>query len=180
MVRAAVGELIDLRFDANQGFNMKQAARYVEETKKARIQLIEQPTPKDKIEMLGKITSNVSIPVMADESLLTLRDAFHLAQRNLVDMVNIKLMKVGGISEALHINSVAEAAKLKAMVGCNDESAMGIAAGLHFALAMPNVHFADLDGHIGLVNDPAAGSVIIRDGVLYSSDKPGLGCHFIE
>lgn len=177
-VREAVGKKIQLRFDANQGYTSDQAERFVHEAEAlADIQLIEQPTHRDDTRSLGRVTRRVSVPIMADESLMGLRDVYRLARRQRVDMVNIKLMKVGGIIEARQIHAVAHAADLKVMVGCMDEAQLGIAAGLHFALSSPNVQYADLDGHIGLSDDITEGAVLLKRGVLYPNPRPGFGLH---
>jgi L-alanine-DL-glutamate epimerase-like enolase superfamily enzyme len=174
-VREAVGLDIELRFDANQGYTVQAAVRFARAVGQANVAFLEQPTPKGAPELLGQVSRAVDLPVMADESLTSLQDAFHLTRHSLAALFNVKLMKVGGIAEALAIDALAVATGLGIMVGCMDESALSIAAGLHFALARPGVRYADLDGHLGMQGDPARGGPTLRQGVLFPSDKPGLG-----
>lgn len=174
-LRETLGNDFILRFDANQGYTFEQSVAFIESVKSAKLEIIEQPTCQEKDARLGKVTQAVSVPVMADESIRTLKDAFRMASNDRIDMINIKLMKMGGIFESLHINSVAKAAGLEVMVGCLDESALGISAGLHFALSRANIEFADLDGHLDLGNDPFSGLFHLKGGILTPSEKPGLG-----
>lgn len=112
---------------------------------------------------------------MADESLKKLSDSFDLTSRKAVDYLNIKLMKVGGITPALQINSSARSASVRCMMGCMDECSLGIAAGLHVALARPNISHADLDSWLDIEDDPFFGMVTLDNGYLRPTDLPGLG-----
>lgn len=174
-IRELVGPNIKIRFDANQGYSLEDSLKFMKETKSADVELLEQPTHRDKLDLLKQVTLKASIPVMADESLLSLSDVFQLSTEACSDLINIKLMKTGGIMEAMHINSVARAAGIRVMVGCMDESALGIAAALHFSLSRPNVEYADLDGHLDIVDDPFDGMIRIEEGIIYPPEPPGLG-----
>jgi L-alanine-DL-glutamate epimerase-like enolase superfamily enzyme len=74
------------------------------------------------------------------------------------------------------VDSIARAAKLTTMVGCINEPALLIAAGLGLALSSPNVRYGDLDGHFDLLDDPTVPGFAFQDGWLVAHDVPGLGC----
>ena len=164
-----------LRFDGNQGYDLETTKHFIKSTKAVEIEILEQPTAMKNESIMGIISENYAIPLMADESLKSLKDAFRLTSNGYSDMINIKIIKVGGLLAASHINSVAKAANNEVMIGCLDECALGISAGLHFALSRPNVEFADLDGHLDIVDDPFKNLFELKNGYLYPNEKVGIG-----
>ncbi len=175
LMRDLIGDSLALTFDANQGYSLIESAHFIRNTKSANLELIEQPTSPELTSQWHLLRQEGNVPIMADESLKKLSDSFSLTSRQAVDFLNVKLMKVGGITPALQINSSARSADVRCMMGCMDESSLGIAAGLHVALARPNFSHADLDSWLDMEDDPFAGLVILNDGYLYPRQTPGLG-----
>jgi L-alanine-DL-glutamate epimerase-like enolase superfamily enzyme len=174
-LRDALGPSMTLRADANQGYGESDAARFLVVAADCGVELLEQPVAAQDRDALARLTRLGSVPIMADEALLDARDAEGLIAARAASLFNVKLMKCGGIGPGLAIARRAADAGLGVMVGCNDESRIAIAAGLHFALAAPACDRADLDGHLDLQDDVARGGVRLRDGVLERLDEPGLG-----
>jgi len=114
--------------------------------------------------------------IAADESLVSPRDALNLAQKPIAaGIFNIKLMKCAGITKARDIAVIAENADIELMWGCNDESIISIAAGLHTAFSCINTKYIDLDGSLDLATDVAKGGFIIKEGMMSVNGQPGLG-----
>jgi len=174
-IRAAVGADIALRVDANQGYGVQQALEFIRAVERCRIEFIEQPTPAKNLADLKRVRGLSKIPLMADESALSANEVLHLAANEIVDMVNLKLMKTGGMTGTMQAVAVAATGKLPVMLGCNDESRISIAAAVHLACALPGVQYADLDGSFDIVDDVATGGFELKDGYIIPSDKPGLG-----
>jgi L-alanine-DL-glutamate epimerase-like enolase superfamily enzyme len=175
-LRELLGPGVLIRADGNQGYTEEQARSFLGALPPDDLELLEQPTSAADPEALGRLARDFDVPIMADEAVLDEEDARLLVAEQRVDLLNIKLMKCGGVRAALRIGRIVERAGLGAMIGCNDESRIGIAAGLHAALAAPGVELADLDGHLDLLDDVARGGVRIEDGyILPEADAPGLG-----
>jgi len=175
-LREEFGKKIVLRIDANQGYTVEQTIDFYHKTLQLDIELIEQPLAARAIEEMRKLPGSIKEKIAADESLLTPEDALTLlAPSRAAGIFNIKLMKCGGISQALKIADIATAAGIDLFWGCNDESIISIAAALHTAFACPQTRYIDLDGSFDLSSDIVTGGFKLSGGVMSCLDEPGLG-----
>ncbi len=171
---------VRIRVDANQGFSPKAAVRFIRKIKEFNVEFVEQPVPAWDLDGLKYVREHSEIPIIADESVHSARDALTVVKYNAVDGINIKLMKCGGISEAIKIVHIAESAGIPCMVGCMLESRISLTAAAHLALAFKNIKYVDLDSYLFLKDDPVTGGMEIVDGMIRLPDKPGLGVEVKE
>lgn len=164
-----------LWLDPDGGYTVKQAIDVTRALADA-IEMIEEPTTPGDLVSLGEVTHNSPVPVMADQSARGPASVLELAARRLAHGVSVKVACCGGLRCAAQTDAIARAARLVTMVGCLIEPALLISAGLSFALGSPNVHYADLDGHLDLLDDPSIPGFQLKDGWLIASGEPGLGC----
>jgi len=164
-----------LRLDADQGYTVRQALD-VAKALHGEIEMLEQPTPAGDLSALEAVTRNSETPILADESVSGPPAALAIASRRAAHGLSVKLATCGGIQCAHHVDAIARAAGLATMIGCINEPALLIAAGLGLALSSPNVRYADLDGHLDLLGDPTQPGFSLDQGYLVARDVPGLGC----
>lgn len=176
-IRAAVGDSIQLRLDINQGWrDAETALSVIRRLDGFNVEWIEQPVLAADLPGLTAVAAATDIPIMADESCHTAADALKIVCLGAADMLNIKLMKCGGMSEARKLLAVAEAAGLPCILGSMGESSIGSAAGLHFAAAHPSIVACEVIGPLFITNDPAAGYQIEPSTFQAQvSTAPGLG-----
>ena len=181
-VRQAIGNDTRIRIDANQGWEPKQAVRLLNQMqeKGLDIEFVEQPVKAHDIDGLRYVTERSYVPVLADESVFSPEDAVRIMQTRAADLVNIKLMKCGGLYNALKIVSAAEVYGVECMIGCMLEAKISVNAAVHLACAKKIITKIDLDGPVLCSEDPILGGAVFDEQRITVSDEPGLGIKGVE
>lgn len=176
-IRQAVGPHIKLRVDANQGWTAQQSVTIIKamEDKGLDIELVEQPVPALDVDGLKLVTSQVDTPILADEAVFSPRDAANIIATHAADYINIKLMKTGGIWNALKICEMAKQNGVKCMIGCMLESQVSVAAAAHLCAGQEVITMADLDGPSLCATPPMPGGPRFEEAVISMTSDPGVG-----
>ena len=160
---------IAIRVDANGGWSLDEAKLMMKWLAERDAEYIEQPLVEGDEDKLKFLFEGRALPIFIDESCRFAEDVANNYQY--VDGVNLKLMKCGGITEALKILNVAKSHGLKTMIGCMSESSVSISAA---ASITGIIDYVDLDSHYNLNPDPSEGTSMI-DGVTMINSLPGHG-----
>ena len=181
-VRNAAGGKTRIRIDANQGWEPKQAVRLLNQMqeKGLDIEFVEQPVKARDFAGMKYVTERSYVPVLADESVFSPEDALTIMQMGAADLVNIKLMKCGGLYNALKIVSAAEVYGVECMIGCMLEAKVSVNAAVHLACAKKIITKIDLDGPVLCSEDPVLGGAVFEEQLITVSDEPGLGIKGVE
>jgi L-alanine-DL-glutamate epimerase-like enolase superfamily enzyme len=182
-VREALGPEVSLRLDANGGWTYARAAEVLDAVEPLGIAAVEQPLPRGPAHEYARLREATSVPLMADESLVTVDDAEALIAEEAVDFFNVRVSKCGGLARSLAIARLATAAGVGVQVGSQvGETAILAAAGRHLAAALDDVAFAEGSfGTLLLTEDVSVESVKFgHRGEAPVLTGPGLGIRVVE
>ncbi|MEM4728160.1 MAG: dipeptide epimerase [Thermoplasmata archaeon] len=174
-LRSWLGGGVRIRVDANQGYTASQAIDVLRRIHGCDIEFCEQPVPANALRALARVRKSSPVPIMADESVRYPAELLRVIKADAADMVNLKLMKSGGLRRAFQMARICEAAGMPCQMGCMIETKLGITAATHLALADSSIAYADLDGHLELASDPCRGGVRTARGENSVPAHPGLG-----
>ncbi|MGF1493571.1 MAG: dipeptide epimerase [Microcoleaceae cyanobacterium] len=155
--------------DANGGWNLSDALTMAEWLAAEGVQYLEQPLAPAEVKVMPQLYRRSPLPIFVDESCFTSSDIPKLAPW--IHGINIKLMKSGGLAEAMRMVNIAQACDLQIMLGCYSNSALANTAAAHLS---PLANYVDLDSHLNLLDDPFQGAEI-QNGCLIPKAEPGLG-----
>jgi L-alanine-DL-glutamate epimerase-like enolase superfamily enzyme len=175
-VREAIGPEIGIKVDVNQGWQTAGVAiTAIRESLASRPDYVEQPVAQWDLEGLAEVRRQTGATIMADEACHGPHEALRIVQLRAADLINIKLMKCGGLYRALQLNAIAETAGIVCQVGTMVESSIASAAGLHLALALANVRTVEMGGPLMLAEDVGDTRTWYERDKITPPDAPGLG-----
>lgn len=163
-----------LKVDANQQWGLKQALQFIPRFEEIGVAVVEQPLPAYDVAGMAAVRARVSCTIMADESLKTAEDAWHLLSAGAADALNVKISKVGGLWPAQRIAVLAQAAGVPCQAGCTLENALVDAAAAHLFASQPNVIWNEIKAPQWIVDDIACG-LKVEGGLVHVPLRPGLG-----
>ena len=172
-VREAIGPDVSLAIDLNRAWTAREAVTHLRRLAPFDLAYVEQPVDYRDLSGLRHVTQHTDIPIMADESVQSLDDVLVLARDRVVDLLHLKLIKLGGIAGLWRAAAIAETAGLELMIGQTNEGGLATAAAAHCGLAV-KARYLELYGSQGLVEDPASGFALCG-GVATITEGPGLG-----
>lgn len=164
-----------LILDANQAWDINSAKEIIDALNDLPIVLIEQPLKKDELQQMAELTKESKYPILADESVFNIDEAKKIVALKGCDMINIKLMKCGGLLEAQKIIRYAEEQEIKCMIGSMLENPISVAAAAHFALSSDAITLLDLDAPILAEFNPIDNVFHYEKDLISLTEKPGLG-----
>jgi len=180
-INATLDSHIKLRLDANQGWTAKESVKLLHALEKQDIiaEFIEQPVAADDFEGFKYIKERVQTPLLADESIFSVKDARKLLEMQAIDYVNIKLAKTAGITQALKLADLSKDFGVKCMIGCMLEGPISVAAGVHVASAKADIiTMLDLDAVSLLASHPVDTDIVFDESKIVLSDTHGLGLSY--
>jgi L-alanine-DL-glutamate epimerase-like enolase superfamily enzyme len=174
-VRELIGPDVFLSVDANQAYSPMQAVRILAQLEDVGLGVVEQPVRRDDVRGMAFVRRHVSVPIMADEGIETATDALRHIEAGAMDVVSIKLWKMGGLYRSRDIASVCSAANIGVHVGSTAGSQLLEAMQLHFCASLPELFGgAEIGEFESLTNDPASG-LTVQNGALCLPAAVGLG-----
>ncbi|HZM76664.1 MAG TPA: dipeptide epimerase [Candidatus Limnocylindrales bacterium] len=171
----AAGPGAVVRLDANQGWTPREAVRIINQMAGLPIEFVEQPVKRHDLDGLAYVTQKSDIPILADESVFTVRELTEVIKRRAADMVNVKLAKCGGLSTARTMLDLAHEHDMGTCVGSMMETSVGIGAAASLVAAQHTTHIPDLDAAWWLASSPVKGGPCYERGIVTLADQPGLG-----
>jgi len=174
-IRNSIGDNIQLRIDANQGWGIEEAVKTLRGMKKYNIEYCEAPINKELAHKLNYVKENSPIKIMADESLFSSNDAIKLVDGKHCQYFNLKIGKTGGIHEALKIIKIAERNNIMMQFGGFIESKIIFTVNCHLAYISENIKFLDCDSPLFHEENPIIGGLEYqKDWEMKIQNKPGL------